>query len=88
MAELTEREKAIIHTMFFMMNPATIKVPIELRENTLLTMLKIRGINFTLAELQDFSHAIEKEQKDAIAESFGFLNKHPELLRRIGDFKL
>ena len=87
MVELTPREKAIIHTIFFMMNPATMKVPINLRASALQTMLKVRKINFELAELQDFSHAIEQEQKDAISESFGFLNAHPEILKSLDDLR-
>ena len=87
MVELTDREKAIIHTMFFMMNPATIKVPINLRASALQVMLKMRKINFTTEELQEFSHAVEDEQKLSIQESFGFLHKHPEMLRHLDDVK-
>ena len=87
MVELTDREKAIIHTMFFMMNPQTTKVPINLRATALSTMLKIRKLNFEVAELQDFTHAIEQEQKDAIAEGFGFLNVHPEIMKSLEGFR-
>ena len=87
MVELTSREKAIVHTMFFMMNPQTIKVPIQLRATALSTMLKIRKLNFEVEQLQDFTHAIEQEQKDAISESFGFLNAHPEIMESLKGFK-
>ena len=87
MVELTDREKAIVHTMFFMMNPATIKVPINLRAGALSTMLKMRKLNFEITELQDFTHAIEQEQKDAISESFGFLNAHPEIMESLKGFR-
>lgn len=59
MVELTDREKAIVHTMFFMMNPQTMKVPINLRATALSIMLKTRKLNFETPELQDFTHAIE-----------------------------
>ena len=87
MVELTDREKAIVHTMFFMMNPQTIKVPIQLRATALSTMLKCRKLNFEVEQLQDFTHAIEKEQCDAVAESFGFLNAHPEIMRSLKGLK-
>ena len=87
MVELTDREKAIVHTMFFMMNPQTMKVPINLRATALSTMLKIRKLNFEVPELQDFTHAIEQEQKDAISEGFGFLNAHPEIMNSLKGLK-
>lgn len=87
MVELTPREKAIIHTMFFMMNPQTMKVPIQLRATALTTMLKIRKLNFEVEELQDFTHAIEQEQKDAVSEGFGFLNAHPEIMESLKHLK-
>lgn len=87
MVELTDREKAIVHTMFFMMNPLTMKVPIQLRATALSTMLKIRKLNFEIPELQDFTHAIEQEQKDSVAEGFGFLNAHPEIMKSLEGFK-
>ena len=87
MTELTKREQALVHTMFFMMNPATISVPINLRAAALQSMLKIRKLDFKLAELQEFTHAVEAEQKLAIQESFGFLNKHQDLLKGLDNVK-
>ena len=87
MVELAPREKAIVHTMFFMMNPQTMRVPINLRAAALSTMLKIRKLNFEVSELQDFTHAIEQEQKDAISEGFGFLNAHPEIMKSLDGLK-
>lgn len=73
--------------MFFMMNPITVAVPINLRATALQTMLKIRKINFRLEELQEITRAAEDEQKLAMQEGFGFLNKHPEISKLLDDIK-
>lgn len=87
MVELTDREKAIIHTMFFMMNPATKSVPLNLRSAALMTMLNMRGMKFQIEELQEFSRAIEDEQNLSIQESFGFLNRHPDMVEALKSFR-
>ena len=51
-------------------------------------MMKVRGINFTEDELKDLTHAIDKEQKDSIKEGFGFLAKHQDAMKGLGDMKL
>ena len=85
MAELTNREKAIVHTMYFLMNDQSKHVPFETRLVALKVLLGARGIKFTEDELKDITQAVDKEQKDSIKEGFGFLAKHQDRLREASD---
>jgi len=85
MAELSAREKALVHLMTMLMNPTTMKIPLELRVTALQSMLMIRNIKISEDELKDLSFAVEYEQKASIQEGFKFLDKHKDLLKNIGD---
>jgi len=87
MAELTDREKAIVHEMFYLMNPITKAVPFDTRLIALKMMLKIRKVKISEDELKDLSHAIDQEQKLAMQQGFGFLDKHKEMMKRIDDIQ-
>jgi len=83
--EFTDREKCLVHTMKFMMNPLTKAVPIETRAIALKTMLGIRGINISEDECKDMTHAVEQEQNEIVQNGFAFLDKHKESMKGMGD---
>ena len=87
MAELSAREQAIVHLMAMLMNPTTMKIPLELRVTALNSMLMIRKIKISEDELKDLSFAVEYEQKASLQEGFKFLDKHKHLMKFIGELK-
>lgn len=88
MAELTPREKTIIHIMNVMMNPQTKNVPLDMKVQAILFIIKVKNLPFEIPELKDLSHAIEAEQNSIMQEAFGLLAKHPELAKNLQGFKL
>lgn len=71
--------------MFYLMNPVTKAVPFETRLIALKMMLKIRKVKISEDELKDISQAINAEQKLAIQQGFGFLDKHKESLKGLDE---
>ena len=66
MVEFTERERYIIATMFFMMNPMFTKVPVKIMGKALYATLKMAyDKEFTSDELQDLVDGV-REEKNAI----------------------
>lgn len=88
MVEFTEREKSIIHLMNMLMNPQTKHIPLDLRVKALSAICLIRKIPYDEDFFKDMSHGIDDEIQQSMNEGFGFLNKHPELMKHIKDFKL
>jgi len=85
--EFTEREKAVVHLMNMLMNPATKQIPLNLRVQSLAMVCKIRKIPYDEQTMKDMSFAIEDEIQMSVKEAFGFLSKHPEIMNAMKDFK-
>ncbi len=88
MVEFTEREKTVIHLMNMLMNPLIKDIPMELRVQALAATCLVRNIPYDKETMEDMSLGIKTEIELAIKEGYGFLNKHPDLLKHIKDFKI
>jgi hypothetical protein len=74
--------------MNMLMNPQTKHIPLDLRVKALSAICLIRKIPYDEDFFKDMSHGIDAELQLAMDEGFGFLNKHPELMKHLKDFKL
>ena len=88
LTEFTEREKQLILLMKFLMDPNTAKVPLDLRLISMAMIFKIQNIPYDEQFLKDMSRAIEDHLNLAIKESYGFLNKHPEIMEHVKNINL
>ena len=76
MAEFSEREIKIIHTMTLLQNPMLANVPPELKKTMMITNLRVRGLDFDEREIIDLHEAIMAEQHLVLQKGLAFMDKH------------
>ena len=84
MAELTDREKKIIHAMNVMNNPTYGNAPFEIKTKALQAVLLVAGYDWNEEEMTDIMQAIGKEIEDAQKASLKMLDKYKNQFKGLG----
>lgn len=89
MAELTEREKKLVYIHMIMHSPVSefANMPIEIRENMLAVVLKLRGMEYDQREMLDLGQAVIEERKLMMSSGIGFLDKNKDVMKHLKHFK-
>ena len=83
MAELTEREKRIVHSMNIMNNSTLFDAPFEVRTNALKATLLSCGYTWNEDEMIDLMNAIGAESKHFESSTKRLLGKYGHLLDNV-----
>ena len=78
MAELTDREKKIVHAMNIMNNPQFSQAPFELKTNALKSVLLVCGYKWNEEEMTDIMWAIGAEIKAENQNALKMLDKYKD----------
>ena len=76
MAEFSDREKKIIHTMTILQNPMLKSVPPELKKTLLTANLNLAGLQFDEREIIDLHEGVMAEQQAVLQRGLKFMDKH------------
>lgn len=78
MAELTDREKKIIHMVNTMNNPTYKDAPFQLKTTVLQSVLLSAGYEWNESEMTDLMQAIGEEVKSAYQHGLKLLDKYKD----------
>ena len=81
MAELTEREKRIVHMMNVMLNPMLNNVPSDLKTNALKATLIAYGYQWNETEMADLMGAISSTTKEGMQHALKILGKYGDAFK-------
>lgn len=88
MAEFSDREIKIIHTMHSLINFNLKDVPFAVRKSMIMATLKVRGLDYTEQEITDIVLAINAETKLITQNAMALLGKYSNVLKDMGQVKL
>jgi hypothetical protein len=81
MAELTDREKKIVHSMNVMLNPALKDVPFDIKTKALQSVLLVAGYQWDENEMTDLMAAISAETKAGNQSALALLGKYGNMFK-------
>lgn len=87
-AEFSEREIKIIHTMNILRNPLIADAPPETKKNLMIMSLKIAGLKFEEREIIDLSEAITNEVNLTVKKSIGIMDRYKPMLKDLAGLRL
>lgn len=81
LAELSERERKIVHAMNVMLNPQLQNVPFNIKTSALQSVLLAAGYTWDELEMTDLMQAISAETKAGMQNALGILGKYGSALK-------